>query len=76
MQAQTKMGTPDMSAPVPTDTETKEAMEFWGYLFKSDKCGTEMLNRLLRGIAIHVVCAHRELVGASSSSLAPHRPPP
>ncbi|KAF1952859.1 hypothetical protein CC80DRAFT_362090, partial [Byssothecium circinans] len=29
----------------------KEAYDFWGYLIKPDKCGTELFNRLLEGIA-------------------------
>lgn len=39
------------------DAATKEAQQFWGYLFKDDKCGTELLNRLLEGIAAYVVSA-------------------
>ena len=40
----------------PVDTEKKEAYQYWGYLFKSDKCGTDLLNRLLVGIAGFIVC--------------------
>ncbi|KAF2263566.1 hypothetical protein CC78DRAFT_518195 [Lojkania enalia] len=29
----------------------KEACQYWGYLIQEDKCGTETLDRLLRGIA-------------------------
>ncbi|KAL1635284.1 hypothetical protein SLS58_010321 [Diplodia intermedia] len=49
------------------DAATKEAQQFWGYLFRPDKRGTDLLNRLLAGIAIYVVrprpllAAHREL---------------
>ncbi|KAJ9636268.1 hypothetical protein H2199_007943 [Coniosporium tulheliwenetii] len=35
----------------PVDAQAKEAFQYWGYLFKPDKCGTELLNRLLAGIA-------------------------
>jgi hypothetical protein len=37
------------------ESEAKEDMEYWGYLFKPDKCGTEKLNRLLAGIARYIV---------------------
>jgi hypothetical protein len=33
------------------DATQREAYEYWGYLLKSDKCGTELLDRLLKGIA-------------------------
>ncbi|OMP86538.1 hypothetical protein BK809_0003708 [Diplodia seriata] len=36
------------------DAATKEAQQFWGYLFRPDKRGTDLLNRLLAGIAIYV----------------------
>ncbi|KAL1643170.1 Tricalbin-2 [Didymella pomorum] len=29
----------------------REAYDYWGYLLKTDKCGTPMLDRLLKGIA-------------------------
>ncbi|KAI8932493.1 hypothetical protein NX059_010675 [Plenodomus lindquistii] len=29
----------------------REAYQYWGYLFKEDKCGTPLLDRLLKGIA-------------------------
>ncbi|KAF3039776.1 hypothetical protein E8E12_008735 [Didymella heteroderae] len=29
----------------------REAYDYWGYLLKADKCGTAMLDRLLKGIA-------------------------
>ncbi|KAK5122530.1 hypothetical protein LTR16_004031, partial [Cryomyces antarcticus] len=32
------------------DGGTKEALQYWGYLFE-DRCGTDVLHRLLRGIA-------------------------
>lgn len=37
------------------DAATKEAQQFWGFLFRQDKCGTDLLNRLLEGIANYVV---------------------
>jgi hypothetical protein len=43
-------------APVePTESDAKEAAQYWGYLLKSDKCGTELLNRLLSGLAHYIV---------------------
>ncbi|KAL9077867.1 MAG: hypothetical protein Q9157_003198 [Trypethelium eluteriae] len=44
-----------MPAETP-EQETQEAQQYWGYLVKQDKCGTDLLNRLLRGIANHIVC--------------------
>jgi hypothetical protein len=37
------------------DATQREAYEYWGYLLKSDKCGTPMLDRLLKGIAQVIV---------------------
>ncbi|KAF2236422.1 hypothetical protein EV356DRAFT_443354, partial [Viridothelium virens] len=42
-----------MPAETP-EQETQEAQQYWGYLVKQDKCGTDLLNRLLRGIANHI----------------------
>ncbi|KAF2822409.1 hypothetical protein CC86DRAFT_329941 [Ophiobolus disseminans] len=36
------------------DATHREAYEYWGYLLKPDKCGTPLLDRLLKGIA-HVI---------------------
>ncbi|CBX91269.1 hypothetical protein LEMA_P067770.1 [Plenodomus lingam JN3] len=33
------------------DASYREAYQYWGYLFKEDKCGTPLLDRLLKGIA-------------------------
>ncbi|KAF2469192.1 uncharacterized protein BDR25DRAFT_51725 [Lindgomyces ingoldianus] len=33
------------------DATQQEALDYWGYLIKPDKCGTETLDRLLKGIA-------------------------
>ncbi|KAH7355700.1 hypothetical protein BKA66DRAFT_271263 [Pyrenochaeta sp. MPI-SDFR-AT-0127] len=33
------------------DAAHREAYDYWGYLFKKDKCGTPLLDRLLKGIA-------------------------
>ncbi|KAF1831286.1 hypothetical protein BDW02DRAFT_557241 [Decorospora gaudefroyi] len=33
------------------DAAHREAYDYWGYLFKEDKCGTPLLDRLLKGIA-------------------------
>lgn len=37
------------------DATQREAYEYWGYLFKPDKCGTPLLDRLLKGIADLIV---------------------
>lgn len=39
------------------DVEHREATEYWGYLIKPDKCGTELFDRLLKGIADVIVSA-------------------
>jgi len=39
----------------PSDVETEEAFQYWGYLFKKNKAGTEKLNRLLQGIGRYIV---------------------
>lgn len=36
------------------DATQREAYNYWGYLLKPDKCGTPVLDRLLKGIA-HVI---------------------
>ncbi|ORY04570.1 hypothetical protein BCR34DRAFT_55820 [Clohesyomyces aquaticus] len=33
------------------DAAHQEALDYWGYLIKDDKCGTDTLDRLLHGIA-------------------------
>lgn len=42
------------------DATQREAYEYWGYLLKSDKCGTPLLDRLLKGIA-EVIVSRDEL---------------
>ena len=44
----------------------KEAYQYWGYLIKEDKCGTERLNRLLRGLGGVIVSARADMPIASS----------
>jgi hypothetical protein len=34
---------------------TSHIYQYWGYLFKPDKCGTPLLDRLLKGIADTIV---------------------
>lgn len=43
------------------DASYREAYQYWGYLFKEDKCGTPLLDRLLKGIAETIVscCGRR-----------------
>lgn len=44
-------------ATEPADSASKEAFQFWGYLFKQDNCGVDLFDRLLAGIANYIVCA-------------------
>ena len=37
--------------------EQREAYEYWGYLFKPDKTGTDKLKSLLRGLKNLMVCS-------------------
>jgi hypothetical protein len=41
------------------DATHREAYEYWGYLLQEDKCGTPLLNRLLKGIA-EVIVSRRD----------------
>lgn len=43
------------SATSGSQTETKDAHKFWGYLIKPDKTAADKLDRLLRGIADCIV---------------------
>lgn len=38
----------------------KEAYNYWGYLLKPDKCGTDKLDNLLKGIADVIVSCSRK----------------
>lgn len=38
------------------DVGEREAYEYWGYLFKPDKTGTDKLKSLLRGLKDAMVC--------------------
>lgn len=40
--------------------ERREAFEHYGFLFKSDKTGTDTLKSLLRGLKDVMVCAQRQ----------------
>lgn len=37
------------------DAAKREALDYWGYLIKVDKCGTPLFDRLLQGIAEVIV---------------------
>lgn len=39
------------------DVEAREAFEYWGFLFKGDKTGTERFKGLLRGLKDVMVSA-------------------
>jgi hypothetical protein len=41
--------------PGTREMEEQEAYEYWGYLFKADKTGTDKLRRLLRGLQAGMV---------------------
>lgn len=49
------------------DAAHREAYDYWGYLFKADKCGTPLLDRLLKGIAMVIVSLTLSLYNLSSS---------
>jgi len=49
------MAVPMTEKQPPSKGETDEAFKYWGYLFKTNKSGTEKLNRLLQGIACYIV---------------------
>jgi hypothetical protein len=53
------------------DAAHREACEYWGYLIKPDKCGTELFDRLLKGIADVIVSRGRlrKLCAGSSAQL-------
>jgi hypothetical protein len=40
----------------------REAYDYWGYLLKADKCGTPMLDRLLKGVAEAIVSEGRRIM--------------
>lgn len=48
--------TQDKKEDDPKRVEEREALEYWGYLVKPDKCGSDKLNQLLQGIAQYIVC--------------------
>ncbi|OCK83372.1 hypothetical protein K432DRAFT_423398 [Lepidopterella palustris CBS 459.81] len=39
----------------PGDAQSKKAFQYWGYLFKPDKCGVDLLDRLLTGLANFII---------------------
>ena len=41
-----------------TESEKREALQYWGDLIRPDKCGTEKLDRLLKGVAKYIVSFH------------------
>lgn len=49
------MAVPTTEKRPPPVGETDESLQYWGYLFKKNKSGTERLNRLLQGIARYIV---------------------
>jgi hypothetical protein len=44
------------------DATRKEAAQYWGYLIKKDKCGTETFDRLLKGIAAVIVSSDAHML--------------
>ena len=57
MAAETRESKEQQPAKNATNDEAaqREAYDYWGYLLKPDKCGTPMLDRLLKGIADVIV---------------------
>jgi hypothetical protein len=47
--------TEDTAAPVASETERQEALQYWGQLFGPDKQCSDLLNRLLTAIAKYIV---------------------
>jgi hypothetical protein len=45
----------------PQELKGEEALQYWGYLFKTDMSGTDKLNRLFQGIAHYIVCSFSSL---------------
>lgn len=41
---------------------SKEAYQYWGYLIKEDKCGTERLDSLLRSLGGVIVSARKSFI--------------
>ncbi|KAF2644635.1 hypothetical protein P280DRAFT_465932 [Massarina eburnea CBS 473.64] len=50
-QPQPQTQTPPQDSMHADAVAQREAYEYWGYLIKPDKCGTDLFNRLLEGIA-------------------------
>jgi hypothetical protein len=46
--------------------EEREAFEAWGYMFNTDKTGTDKLKALLRGLKAVIVSVHLEHLWWSS----------
>ncbi|KAF9732326.1 hypothetical protein PMIN04_003140 [Paraphaeosphaeria minitans] len=51
MASDTSDASPGAHTAHNADAAHKEAHDYWGYLIKSDKCGTALFDRLLKGIA-------------------------
>lgn len=47
---------PDIADEQEQSVESREAFQYWGYLFKPDKTGTDKLKSLLKGLKDHMVC--------------------
>lgn len=54
------------------DVEDKEALEYWGFMFKADKTGTDRLKALLRGLKAVMVstCVESCSISASGNCLS------
>lgn len=50
VSAPTQDGGAEKASQHEHETAEREAYEYWGYLFKSDKTGTDRLKGLLRGL--------------------------
>lgn len=56
------------------DVEAREAYQYWGYLFKSDKTGTDKLKSLLRGLKDVIVCVHLYCLTDATSTVLTNAP--
>lgn len=54
-EAQESREQPPAETAANDEAAQREAYDYWGYLLKPDKCGTPMLDRLLKGIAELIV---------------------
>jgi hypothetical protein len=64
----------DTAAPVATETENQEALEYWGPLFGPDKQASDKLNRLLTAIAKYIASLHHRSKTYSAANIQRRSP--